>query len=55
MTSYYGETSEELLKVRLNIVDNKDCAMYFEYDDKLNEGIKDAQMCAGDFNSTKDT
>lgn len=29
--------------------------MYFEYDDKLSDGLKDSQMCAGDFNSVKDT
>lgn len=49
-----GETSDELMKVELNIIDNTQCNRYFE-DDKLEDGILNSQLCCGVLAGGKDT
>jgi secreted trypsin-like serine protease len=53
-TEALGQTSEELMKVELDIINNEECNNYFE-DAKLDEGIIRSQMCAGVLAGKKDT
>lgn len=53
-TETAGQTSDELLKVELNIIDNNKCGKFFE-DAKLDEGIIGTQMCAGILSGSRDT
>lgn len=52
-TQMSGQTSDELLKVELNIIGNKLCDNF--YQEQLDEGIKSTQMCAGVLTGSKDT
>lgn len=45
-TEAAGQTSDELRKVELDIINNSLCNTYFE-DAKLDNGIIDSQICAG--------
>lgn len=54
-TEIAGEkTSDELMKVELDIINNPQCNNYFD-DGKLDNGIIDTQMCAGVLTGNKDT
>jgi len=53
-TETAGQTSDELMKVELDIIDNVQCNRYFE-DAKLDNGILETQLCAGDLAGSKDT
>lgn len=52
-TAYAGSGSEELLKVRLDILDKSKCVSTFEDDDEI--VINDNQICAGILTGGKDT
>lgn len=53
-TEALGQTSEELMKVELDIINNSDCNSFL-VDAKLDDGIQDSQMCAGVLTGKKDT
>lgn len=53
-TEAAGQTSDELMKVELDIIGNNVCNNYFE-EGKLDRGIIDSQMCAGVLAGFKDT
>ncbi|CAO1432212.1 unnamed protein product [Diamesa tonsa] len=53
-TEAYGETSDELQKVSLDIIDNNKCNRITPQD-KLSNGIIDSQICAGVLEGGKDT
>jgi secreted trypsin-like serine protease len=50
MLEYLGPKSEELQKVSLTLMQNRDCNPYFshiiKYSEKLKQGIVDSQVCA---------
>lgn len=46
VTSRYGATTDELMKVGLNIVDSRKCFEMVKYDLEINN-ILDSQICAG--------
>lgn len=55
-TSYGGETSDNLIKGFLDLVDNAACnESYSEDVDILPDGIVSSQICAGDSTGVKDT
>jgi secreted trypsin-like serine protease len=49
-----GLTSEELMKVELDLINNRECNNLLE-DAKLDDGIVDSQICAGVLTGGKDT
>lgn len=51
---YGGEMSSDLMKVRLDILDNDVCAKYFEDEDD-DIVINRNQMCIGSYEAGKDT
>lgn len=53
-TETAGQTSDELMKVELDVIANKDCEKFFE-DVKLGKGIIGSQMCAAVLSGNKDT
>ena len=53
---FTGEiTSDDLLKVRLDIIDNDQCNKLYGADSKLRNGITDTMLCAGVLSGKKDT
>lgn len=53
---FLGEiSSDDLLKVVLNIIDNKQCTSLYGTDTKLKNGITDNMMCAGELSGKRDT
>lgn len=52
LTEAFGEGSDELLKVGLDIINNDDCNHYL---DDLDNKIIDTQMCAGELKGGKDS
>ncbi|XP_022185397.2 serine protease snake [Nilaparvata lugens] len=51
-----GLSSSELLKVRLNIINQTQCSQYWSKGGQLRQGIDDERMiCAGDLQGKKDT
>lgn len=53
---YAGETSsDDLLKVVLNIIDNKQCNSLYGTDTKLKNGITNDMVCAGELSGKRDT
>lgn len=53
---YVGETaSDDLLKVVLNIIDNKQCSSLYGTDTKLKNGITNDMLCAGELSGKRDT
>ncbi|KAJ3644253.1 hypothetical protein Zmor_026921 [Zophobas morio] len=55
-TSYGGSTSNDLLKVVLDIFNQNTCGLYYQNYSRLSRGIVDnLQVCAGSVNATKDT
>lgn len=57
LTLFYSveETSDNLLKVDLNIFENNECKNLFQADRRLSEGIVTEQLCAGVPGQVKDT
>lgn len=53
-TEAAGQTSDELMKVELDIINNPQCNSYFE-EGKLDQGIVSSQLCAGVLSGSKDT
>uniref|UniRef100_A0A336MSG3 CSON005854 protein n=1 Tax=Culicoides sonorensis TaxID=179676 RepID=A0A336MSG3_CULSO len=54
-TGYTEESSDNLLKVDLNIYDNKACKRHYPEERRLSNGIVDEQLCAGVADQLKDT
>ena len=55
-TSYGGSTSNDLLKVVLDLFNQNTCGLYYQNYSRLSRGIVDnLQVCAGSVNATKDT
>lgn len=56
VTEYFGDTSESLLKVTLDLFRFGDCQPSYERNRKLSQGlIESQQLCAGSYDSEKDT
>ena len=53
-TEAFGQTSDELMKVELDIIDNQVCNGFME-GAKLDDGIISSQICAGVLAGKKDT
>jgi secreted trypsin-like serine protease len=53
IVGYYQETSDDLLKVEINVFDNSECVHQFEDDYEI--VINDNQICAGVRAGGKDT
>lgn len=53
-TEALGQTSNDLMKVELDLISNRQCNGLLE-DAKLDNGIIDSQMCAGVLTGGKDT
>lgn len=55
-TSFGGQSSDELLKGFLSIVENSECQKHYSEDtDELRDGVISSQLCAGDSTRTRDT
>ncbi|XP_063907522.1 serine protease snake-like isoform X1 [Zophobas morio] len=55
-TSFNGATSNDLLKVVLDLFDQSTCGAYYQNYRKVSQGILDnLQVCAGSVDATKDT
>lgn len=55
-TEYFGESSEQLLKVTLDLFRFNECHPSYERNRKLNQGlIETQQLCAGSYDQEKDT
>lgn len=54
-TDFAGVKSDELLKVKLALIDTDVCRPYFESTKNLENGIINSQICAGSLTENKDT
>lgn len=54
-TSFQGESSDNLLKVELQLFDNQKCIESYPKELRLPNGIVDTQVCAGDLSGKNDT
>lgn len=55
MDSSGGMASNKLLKVDLQIFNSDECALGYQSERSLRNGIMDSQVCAGDSTGEKDT
>lgn len=55
LTRDRGQSSNELLKVSLKLITNRQCDGYFQRFNALKDGIIDSQLCAGDDIEERDT
>lgn len=56
LTEFFGDSSEQLLKVTLDLFRFSDCRPKYETSSKLSNGIMDdQQLCAGSYDAIKDS
>lgn len=54
-TTDRGQSSDDLLKVSLHLINNERCNGFFQKFQAIKDGIIDTQLCAGDDVEEKDT
>ncbi|XP_039440409.1 serine protease snake-like [Culex pipiens pallens] len=55
VTEFAGNTSDVLMKVRLQLRDRSSCAEKFEFERKFKLGVREEQLCVGSQKDGKDT